>query len=146
MRLDEYGAYSPNSNGVDTRELKYASHIADRYELVKGSTLNEEKVYTWASESVSLAAMAYLNDPNFNVDQHYYIHSLPTIEQQLYKAGIRIAQLLNLIVGANGPCPLCSWKAPLCRPVGFPQVPAICEASSNNDAQKYSYFRDNNLW
>jgi len=144
-----YGAYNPDSHGVDKRELEYASNIAARFALIKDMTLSRQEVYEWATESVSLAAMAYLNDPDFNVDEHYFIHSQPTIEQQLYKAGLRIAQLLNLVVGASGDCPLCSWKAPLCRPAGFLNLPAECNvpnSTSSDSMAKFSYFRNNKLW
>merc|ERR1711916_371618 len=124
---DTYGDYNPNEHGVDQRELAFAAAIEAEYSLAANMTLHEEKVFSWASDSVGLAACLYLNDPFFNVDQHYLTHAITTIKMQLYRAGLRIGQLLNEVVGEGGPCPLCSWKAPLCRaaPAGY-KLPSSC--------------------
>ena len=79
-------------------------------------------VATWASEASALSALVYLTPQDGDVAKYYYPTVLPVLEQQLFRAGYRIASLLNWLFDETHdecnesfpPYSPCNWRAPLC--------------------------------
>jgi S1/P1 Nuclease len=126
-RLLDFGPPPPYGE-EDPREAKYAQYIIDNYDKLYLQLGYNYLVEAWTSESIQISAMNYLrSDQGFNVDQAYYEAALPIIEVQLFKAGRRLAQILDFLFGRgddNG-CAECHWRLPICMPVESNTTAAI---------------------
>ncbi len=141
-RIDEVAnAEQPATTAldVDPRELAFAKHLLRKFGLLDNATIDQTGLQArlWASESVSLAGMAYLVDPGFDVDMHYYNASIPIIELQLFRAGTRMANALNFALGAPS-CPACRWWPPLCRPSPPLPLPPSCLVGNSTSIRRRS--------
>ncbi len=64
----------------------------------------------WANESVKLACSnAYVEadgttriQNHFDLEQDYYQRNIPVVESQIIKGGVRLANLLNTVLGGGG--------------------------------------------
>jgi hypothetical protein len=97
----------------DSLIIEKADSIPSRYadSLSEGITDSEKRVYSgqldvieWVAESHKLAIeSAYVSvsgtpiKSGDSIDDAYYQRCLPVVEQQLQKAGIRLAAILNLL-------------------------------------------------
>ena len=137
-RIAEEDAPAPASpQDADPRELAFAKHLLRKFGLLDNATVDQTGLQArlWASESVNLAAMAYLVEEGFDVDQHYYLSSLPILELQLYRAGTRMAHALNFALGASA-CPACRWWPPLCRSSPPLPLPPSCLVGNSTSRRR----------
>jgi hypothetical protein len=132
-RLLAFGAAPPwNSTEDDPREEMFGEYLVTRMDLMfnataQGPPTSRAQAAIWATDSIMLASMSYLVEAGFNVDDHYVNHAMPIVELQLWRAGFRIASVLNYIFGGKvKDCPACKWWEPLCRPVDNYVQPSKC--------------------
>jgi hypothetical protein len=58
----------------------------------------------WAGESLQLAKQAWV-EPGANIDEAYYERELPVLNRQLALAGLRVARILNAVMGSSPKTP-----------------------------------------
>jgi hypothetical protein len=56
----------------------------------------------WANESLALAKAAWVNDGG-SVDEQYYRQQIKVVDERLALAGLRLAALLNEVLGHVSP-------------------------------------------
>ena len=81
-----------------TSEREYARQLE---ELISREKLDREPEGTpeqWANESFQIAHNVWLQD-GAAVDENYYRRNIPVVDEQLARAGIRLADLLNDALG-----------------------------------------------
>ncbi|MDH5628567.1 MAG: S1/P1 nuclease [Gammaproteobacteria bacterium] len=82
---------------IDSSQLSF-SELADFVSHNQTSQIASKSVdpLSWLNESLSLRKEPYQYDEN-NLGYQYYYQHYPLVKQQLYKAGIRLADCLNQI-------------------------------------------------
>ena len=56
----------------------------------------------WANESFALAKAAWVSDGG-SVDDQYYLHQIKVVDERLALAGLRLAAVLNEVLGRVSP-------------------------------------------
>ncbi len=69
-------------------------------------TIQQINVFGWMNESMQLVDTCYYPENSNNLDSNYMTTRLPIVQQQLLKAGIRLAYVLETLFGANSPLPV----------------------------------------
>jgi hypothetical protein len=86
----------------------YASQLSSK--AGRGSISTQGSVTEWALEAHRLANDAYKPSPNYfmikdgkvwNLDETYYQKNKPVVDNQLVRAGVRLAAILNEIFGGQ---------------------------------------------
>lgn len=70
---------------------------AEEVARLQGATLAD-----WAKESYDLRDAVYPQDNDLRLSWEYVYHSWPVIERRLMEAGVRLAGLVNRVLGASG--------------------------------------------
>lgn len=68
--------------------------------------IQQINVLEWMNESMQLVDTCYYSENNNNLDSNYLATRLPIVQQQLFKAGLRLASVLELFFGAKSILPL----------------------------------------
>ena len=92
---------------VQAGNLSLASCIAaNQFTPAQIQTIQQLDVLEWMNESRQLVDTCYYTENNNNLDSNYLATRLPIVQQQLLKAGLRLASVLELFFGANSILPL----------------------------------------
>lgn len=86
---------------VDGTKLSYTelAHSLDHASKEQIHAWSQGTIADWAQENVGYRARIYPKEPGLNLSYEYRYEQWPLMEQQLLKAGIRLAGLLNSIYG-----------------------------------------------
>jgi hypothetical protein len=79
-------------------EREYASQLEERISRESLDKKPEGTAEQWANESFRIAHDVWLRDGAV-VDENYYRRTSPVVDEQLARAGIRLADLLNDALG-----------------------------------------------
>lgn len=97
---------------IESQNLSYKdfADFIDTNEQTEISNILQGDVASWVRESHELSKVAYdIGDGEFRYEYQY--QNLPIVKDQLLKAGIRLAGVLNLIFDANAKAGLNAIKA-----------------------------------
>lgn len=86
---------------IDHAGQSEAQELADLERLISHRHLQREPIGTpedWGNQSFRLAKQAWLNDGG-SVDETYYERNIEMVKEQLARAGIRLAAVLNQTLG-----------------------------------------------
>jgi nuclease S1 len=106
------GAYPCELHGVwDTELIQHAWLSEQQYTAKMEAMISKRHMRAgadtpeeWADESLKLAKQA-LVEPGANIDEAYYERELPILNRQLALAGLRLARILNEVVGSSPKTP-----------------------------------------
>ncbi|HRQ86401.1 MAG TPA: S1/P1 nuclease, partial [Flavobacteriales bacterium] len=86
---------------VDGTKLSYTelAHSLDHASKEQIHAWSQGTIADWAQENVGYRARIYPKERGLNLSYEYRYEQWPLMEQQLLKAGIRLAGLLNSIYG-----------------------------------------------
>ena len=79
---------------------------ANQFTPSQMQAIQQINVLGWMNESMQLVDTCYSPQNNNNLDSNYMVTRLPIVQQQLLKAGLRLAFVLETLFGANSPLPV----------------------------------------
>ena len=81
-------------------EVAYVAHLEQL--IARERLLSSGNPADWANESFALAKAAWINDGG-SVDEQYYEQQIKVVDERLALAGLRLAALLNEVLGHVSP-------------------------------------------
>jgi len=106
---DRCGRYPCNLHSAwDTGLIEHTGMNEEAYVAHLDRLISEEKLRAsgkpadWANESFALAKAAWVND-GASVDEQYYQQQIKVVDERLALAGLRLAALLNEVLGQVAP-------------------------------------------
>ena len=84
----------------------YSCLAANQFTQSQIQDIQQINVLEWMNESIQLVDTCYYPEKSNNLDSNYMNTRLPIVKQQLLKAGLRLAYVLETLFGTNSPLPI----------------------------------------